>query len=79
MVCSIEVGGADSIEALAHAEGVTGSFVSRLLNVAFLAPDIVQRIAAGDHPPQLSAERLMRMGALPIDWAAQRMALGFAA
>ena len=39
----------------------------------------VQRIAAGDHPPQLSAERLMRMGPLPIDWAAQRVALGFAA
>ena len=75
----LKSGKADSIEALAQAEGVTGSFVSRLLNVAFLAPDIVQRIAAGDHPPQLSAERLMRMGALPIDWAAQRMALGCAA
>ena len=70
-------GKADSIEALAQAEGVTGTLVSRLLNVAFLAPNIVQRIAAGDHPPQLSAERLMRMGPLLIDWAQQRMVLGF--
>jgi site-specific DNA recombinase len=74
----LKSGQADSVDALARDEGVTGSFVTRVLYVAFLAPDIVQQIAKGDHSPQLNADRLMRKVPLPAAWSEQRAALGLA-
>ena len=53
----------------------TSSYVSRVLHLAFLAPDIVQRIASG-HSPQLNARQLIRQVPLPIDWTQQRELLG---
>ena len=44
--------------------------------LAFLAPDIVEAIAAGRHPPELTAHRLIRTVDLPIAWAAQKQLLG---
>jgi hypothetical protein len=52
---------------------------SRFLPLAFLAPDIVEAIVAGRQPPELTAERLKRIGKLPLDWSEQRKVLGFAA
>jgi hypothetical protein len=39
-------------------ERVGSRYVRRLLRLAFLAPEIVQAIAAGDQPPELTAEVL---------------------
>ena len=44
--------------------------------LAFLAPDIVQRIIRGDHPLEWNAARLIRAVPLPLDWDEQRARLG---
>jgi len=66
-----------SIEEIAHREGVTGSYVTRLLRLAFLAPDITAAILSGHHSPELTAATLLRHSRLALDWADQRTALGF--
>jgi hypothetical protein len=65
------------IEAIAQEEGLSGSYFTRLLRLAWLAPDITQAILEGRHPSALTAIKLMRAEALPPDWPAQRSALGF--
>jgi hypothetical protein len=65
------------IGAIAQDEGLTGSYFTRLLRLAWLAPDITQAILEGRHPPALTAIKLLRGEALPPDWDAQRSALGF--
>jgi DNA invertase Pin-like site-specific DNA recombinase len=61
-----------SLKEIAAEEGISGSYVTRLLRLAFLAPDIVTAILNGRHPPQLTANRLMDDTRLPLDWTAQR-------
>ncbi len=51
------------------------SYVSRLLSIAFLAPDIVERILMGDHAATLTPERLRKACPLPARWEEQRAAL----
>jgi len=58
-------------------EGVDKSYVSRVVNLAFLAPDIIESIMAGQQPADLSAEKLIRRTDLPLEWAKQRQLLGF--
>jgi site-specific DNA recombinase len=67
-----------SIEEIAQREGVTGSYVTRLLRLAFLAPDITAAILHGRHSPELTAAALLRHSRLELDWGRQRSALGFA-
>jgi site-specific DNA recombinase len=64
---------------LAAQEGLSGSYASRLIRLAFLAPDILRAIMDGRQPAGLSAAALLqecRRG-LPLDWQQQREALGF--
>jgi hypothetical protein len=61
-----------TLKEIAAEEGVGGPYVSRLVRLAFLAPDIVTAILSGRHPPQLTANRLMDDTRLPLDWRAQR-------
>ena len=61
-----------TLKEIAAEEGVGSSYVSRLVRLAFLAPDIVTAILSGRHPPQLTANRLMDDTRLPLDWRAQR-------
>ena len=61
-----------TLKEIAAEEGVVSSYVSRLVRLAFLAPDIVTAILNGRHPPQLTANRLMDDTRLPLDWKAQR-------
>jgi DNA invertase Pin-like site-specific DNA recombinase len=52
------------------------SFVSRLIPLAFLAPDIVEMIVDGRQPMKLTAERLVnRRRPPPVGWAEQRKIL----
>jgi DNA invertase Pin-like site-specific DNA recombinase len=60
------------LKEIAAEQGISSSYVTRLLRLAFLAPDIVTAILNGRHPPQLTANRLMDDTRLPPDWAAQR-------
>ncbi len=67
-----------TVPAIASQERLTIGYLSRLLRLPSLAPDIVTAIINGKHPPELSAKRLMRLALkLPTDWADQRKLLGF--
>lgn len=73
----LKSGEAVSLRQIASEEQVTGSYVSRVLKLAFLAPDIVEAILDGRHPVDLTAERLLVHEELPWDWREQRQKLGF--
>ena len=60
------------LKEIAAEEGISSSYVTRLLRLAFLPPDIVTAILNGRHSPQLTANRLMDDTRLPLDWTAQR-------
>jgi hypothetical protein len=50
-----------------------------MIRVAFLAPAIVERIAEGRQPPELTAQFLSTSrGDLPLSRSAQEQLLGFA-
>ena len=67
-----------TVPAIASQERLTIGYLSRLLRLPSLAPDIVTAIINGKHPLELSAKRLMRLALkLPTDWPAQRKLLGF--
>ena len=67
----------DSIQAIAREEHVSTSYVTRVIYCAFLAPELVTRIASGDAPAALTATRLLRAVPLPIGWSEQRARLGW--
>jgi hypothetical protein len=54
---------------LAEAEGLTRSFINRLLRLTLLAPDIQEAILDGRQPKAL---RLDDLALLPDDWGEQR-------
>ena len=67
-----------TVPAIASQERLTIGYLSRLLRLPSLAPDIIKSIINGKHPPELSAKQLMRLALkLPTDWPAQRELLGF--
>ena len=70
-------GEARSVGDLVERHGVDQGDVSRLVPLAFLAPDIVAAILEGRQPVELTAARLKRMTNLPVSWAEQRRYLGF--
>lgn len=67
-----------SITELAKHEGVTPSYITRILKLAFLDPGIIAQINAGRHPATLDAAKLARTSGLPMRWHDQRVFLGFA-
>ncbi len=73
-------GSDDSIEAMASRLGVRRDYLSVLVRLSYLSPEIVRIIFAGRQPVELSATRLVKISKdLPHDWQAQREMLGFAA
>jgi DNA invertase Pin-like site-specific DNA recombinase len=72
----LAAGGAASLVVIADRAGVSPRYVSRLLPLAFLAPDIIEAILQGRHPTDLSAARLTNRLDLPLDWAHQRELIG---
>jgi site-specific DNA recombinase len=66
-----------SVQGIATADNLTMSYVTRVLRLAFLAPDIVNTILNGRQPLGLTAKKLMADTRLPMDWAEQRALLGF--
>ncbi len=71
----IDSGEVPGVEAVAAQEGVDRTYVSRILGLAMLAPDVVEAIAKGNEPSGLSMRKLMA-GRIPSRWDQQRAALG---
>ena len=66
----LETGVHGTVDEVARAEGINPSYVSRILRLTLLAPDIVDAILDGRQPPELTVARLMK----PISavWEEQR-------
>lgn len=72
----LESGEAKNIAEIARANKVDGSYVSRILDLSLLAPDIIEAILDGKEPSGLSLAKLTRR-APPALWEDQRQAYGF--
>jgi hypothetical protein len=59
-----------SVSEIGDAENISKSYVSRILRLALLAPDIVEGILAGTADQALMLEQLER--SLPASWGEQR-------
>jgi hypothetical protein len=59
-----------SVTEIAEAERISKSYVSRILRLALLAPDLVEAILGGWADQRLMLERLD--GPLPMGWEGQR-------
>jgi hypothetical protein len=72
-------GRAVSMAEIGKRDGVGKRYVSRMIRLAFLAPAIVESIAEGRQPPELTAQFLSTgRGDLPLSWQAQEKLLGCA-
>jgi hypothetical protein len=65
-----------SVSDLARREGMDGRSVRRLIPLGFLSPRIIEAIAEGRQPVDLTLEALTRRIDLPLLWSAQHQALG---
>lgn len=68
-----------TISQLASDVEIDDGEISRILPLAFLAPDVARSIVEGRHPPELTARRLKRLKPLPSLWEDQRKVLNFPA
>jgi hypothetical protein len=66
----LETGACGTIEELATAEKINASYVSRVLRMTLLAPDIVEVILDGRHASEMSLVTFMRP--FSADWTRQR-------
>jgi hypothetical protein len=64
-----------SVSEIGDAENISKSYVSRILRLALLAPDIVEAILAGNADQSLMLERLERP--VPVSWQEQLGALDY--
>ena len=74
----LATGEASNIAEIAEREGIDRSTATRVMHLAFLAPDIIESILSGRQPANLSLEKLTKQIDLPIHWEEQRQLLGFA-
>lgn len=69
----LERGEASTLQDIAIAEKVTDRFVSRMMRLAYLAPDVLERLLIHRVPPALSLNDLIAVAELP--WAEQMEAV----
>ncbi len=69
-------GRVQSVSEIARREELDRRSVHRLLRLGFLSPRIVEAIAEGRQPPDLTVIDLSRRVDLPLLWSAQEQALG---
>lgn len=65
----LEAGEYDNLTELAVAEKINRSFVSRVLRLTLLAPDIVEAILEGKQGPERTMAKLMEP--FPVGWQTQ--------
>ncbi|WP_188968709.1 hypothetical protein [Neoroseomonas lacus] len=68
---------APGLTAVAAEQGISQSYATRLVRLAWLAPDIVEAILGGCQPVKLTASHLIQDTRIPTGWQDQREALGF--
>ena len=66
-----------SMQDIAIKEQLEGTYISPIIQLAFLAPDITKAILTGTQPETLTLAKLMKSIPIPIDWKEQRRLLGF--
>jgi site-specific DNA recombinase len=71
----IATGQATSAADIARRENLDKHYVSRMIPLAFLAPPIIEAIASGTQPTEVTTEMLSRGRNLPFDWAGQTATL----
>jgi hypothetical protein len=70
----LELGEFATVAELAEREGIAPSYMTRVLRLALLAPDIVEAILAGTLNQSVILERLEK--GVPVGWEAQRAFCG---
>ena len=65
----LQEGNYQTLEEIANAENINPSYVSRLLRMTLLAPELVEAILAGRQPPSLTMARAMQP--FPVEWRQQ--------
>ena len=65
----LETGEFATIAELAEREGIAPSYMTRVLRLTLLAPDIIDAILDGKQGPELTLARLLEP--LPVEWVAQ--------
>ncbi len=70
----LESGEFTTMAELAAREGIASSYMTRMLRLTLLAPDIVEAILDGQQRSEVSLARLM--APIPLEWAAQGASLG---
>jgi site-specific DNA recombinase len=68
------MGRATSITDISRREQVSDRYVSRLVRLAFISPEVTEAILAGAHSPVLTLQRIVT-AKLALPWAAQRRML----
>ena len=66
----MEAGRYGTIDELAAAEKINSSYVSRLLRLTLLAPDIIEAILDGRQPERMTLPGLMEP--CPVEWGRKR-------
>jgi DNA invertase Pin-like site-specific DNA recombinase len=64
-----------TVSELATREGVTASYLTRVLRLAFLSPDVISALVAGSLRASIDASRLFGANSISADWAEQGRAL----
>jgi hypothetical protein len=67
----LESGEFATIAELAEREGIAPSYMTRVMRLTLLAPDIIEVILDGQQEPEVTLTRLMRY--FPRDWEGQRV------
>ncbi len=60
-----------SITQMARQDGVGASYLTRILPLGFLAPEIVERLIRGEHSTALTAEKITRGKMMGLSWKGQ--------
>ncbi len=68
-------GQAANLTNLAKKLGLAAPYVTRILGLVNLAPDIVEAVCSGSEPEGVSLAHLVK--GFPDDWEEQRMVMGF--
>ena len=66
----LATGRAHSLQELAQRDDIARRYIRRLVDLAFLSPQLVDEILQGRQPAELTATRLTKLD-LPLSWAEQ--------
>jgi hypothetical protein len=70
----LESGVYTTIEEIAAAEEINTSYVSRIIRLTLLAPEVVEKIVDGRQPDMLTLAKLSKP--FPVEWKEQTLHLG---